>query len=102
MEIKLNDRMFTIPAECPLDGPKKSTLRRNLQEHGAESFLTSRKLSLFAGCMIDELVEAGAVVVGPEAIEDEAVATPLTSYVEASTPGAVAGMETGSKIWVAS
>lgn len=63
MEIKLHDRNFTIPDECPLDGPKKSTLRRNLQEHGAESFLTSRKLSHFAGCLIDELVEAGAVVV---------------------------------------
>ena len=101
MEIKLNDRMFTIPDECPLDGPKKSTLRRNLQEHGAESFLTSRKLSPFAGCLNDELLEAGAEVVGFEATEGEAVVTPLTSYVEASTPEAVAGMET-SKIWVAS
>ena len=101
MEIKLNDRMFTIPDECPLDGPKKSTLRRNLQEHGAESFLTSRKLSSFAGCLIEELVEAGAVVVEPEVDEAESVVTPLTSYVEASTPEVVAGMET-SKIWVAS
>ncbi len=101
MDIKLKDRMFTIPGECPLDGPKKSTLRRNLQEHGAESFLTSRKLSLFAGCMIDELVEAGAEVVGFEATEGEAVVTPLTSYGEATTPEAVAGMET-SKVWVTS
>ncbi len=99
MEIKLKDRNFTIPDECPLDGPKKSTLRRNLQEHGAESFLTSRKLSPFAGCLIEELVAAGAVVVGSG---EKSVGTPLTSYVEASTPEAVAGMETGSKIWVAS
>ncbi len=102
MEIQLKDRNFTIPDECPLDGPKKSTLRRNLQEHGAESFLTSRKLSPFAGCLIEELVAAGAVVIGTEVRGAKAVATPLTSYVEASTPEAVAGMETGSKIWVAS
>jgi len=91
MEIKLKDRNFTIPDECPLDGPKKSTLRRNLQEHGAESFLTSRKLSPFAGCMVEELLEAGAEVVEPEVDEAKTVAT----------PEAVAGMET-SKIWVAS
>ena len=72
MEIKLNDRMFTIPDDCPLDGPKKSTLRRNLQEHGAESFLTSRKLSPFAGCLTDELLKAGAEIVElEEAIDDE-------------------------------
>ena len=101
MEIKLKDRNFTIPDECPLDGPKKSTLRRNLQEHGAESFLTSRKLSPFAGCLIEELVEAGAVVVGSEAPGAETIIQPQTSYVETSSPEAVAGMET-SKIWVAS
>ena len=94
--------MFTIPDDCPLDGPKKSTLRRNLQEHGAESFLTSRKLSPFSGCLIEELVEAGAVVVEPEMDEAESVVTPLTSYVEATTPEAVAGVETGAKIWVSS
>ncbi len=66
MEIKLNDRTFTIPDDCPMDGPKKSTLRRNLQEHGAEAFLTSRKLSPFAGCLTDELLEAGAEIVEPE------------------------------------
>ena len=66
MEIKINDRNFTIPDDCPMDGPKKSTLRRNLQEHGAESFLTSRKLSPFAGCLTDELLEAGAEIVEPE------------------------------------
>ncbi len=101
MEIKFKDRTYTIPDECPTDGPKKSTLRRNLQEHGAESFLTSRKLSPFAGCLTDELLQAGAMVVGSEATEGEAVVTPLTSYGEATTPEAVAGMET-SKIWVAS
>ncbi len=72
MEIKLKDRTFTIPDDCPLDGPKKSTLRRNLQEHGAESFLTSRKLSPFAGCLTDELLKAGAEIVEPDdPINDE-------------------------------
>ncbi len=51
--------------------------------------------------MVEELLEAGAEVVEPEVDEAKTVATPLTSYVEASTPEAVAGMET-SKIWVAS
>ena len=63
MEIKFKDRTYTIPDECPTDGPKKSTLRRNLQEHGAESFLISRKLSPFAGCLTDELLNAGAEIV---------------------------------------
>ena len=76
MEIKFKDRTYTIPDECPTDGPKKSTLRRNLQEHGAESFLTSRKLSPFASCLIEELVAAGAVVIGTEARGAKAVATP--------------------------
>ena len=66
MEIKFKDRTYTIPDECPTDGPKKSTLRRNLQEHGAESFLVSRKLSPFAGCLTDELLKAGAEIVETE------------------------------------
>ncbi len=101
MEIKLKDRMFIIPDDCPLDGPKKSTLRRNLQEHGAESFLTSRKLSPFAGCLTEELLVAGAVVVGTKVTGAETILQPLTSYVESSTPEGIAGMETSSRIWVA-
>lgn len=72
MEIKFKDRTYTIPDECPTDGPKKSTLRRNLQKHGAESFLISRKLSPFAGCLTDELLKAGAEMIEPEdAMDDE-------------------------------
>ena len=73
MEIKFKDRTYTIPDECPTDGPKKSTLRRNLQEHGAESFLISRKLSPFAGCLTDELLKAGAEIVELEDAADEKV-----------------------------
>ena len=73
MEIKFKDRTYTIPDECPTDGPKKSTLRRNLQEHGAESFLISRKLSPFAGCLTDELLKAGAEIVELEDAADEMV-----------------------------
>ncbi len=77
MEIKFKDRTYTISDECPTDGPKKSTLRRNLQEHGAESFLISRKLSPFAGCLTDELLKAGAEIIetensiGDGALEEE-------------------------------
>ena len=82
MEIKFKDRTYTIPDECPTDGPRKSTLRRNLQEHGAESFLISRKLSPFAGCLTDELLKAGAEVVELEDAIDEEV---LESQEESET-----------------
>ena len=41
-------------------------MRRNLQEHGAESFLISRKLIPFAGCLTDELLQAGAEIIETE------------------------------------
>ena len=69
MEIIINDRKLTIPDTCPLDGPKKSTLRRNLQDHGVEAFLLSRKLNPFAGCLTNELLKAGAEIVDPETTE---------------------------------
>ena len=61
MEIKLGKRVFDIPDKCPIKGtPRPSTLKRQLREHGVESFLTSDKLSQFAGCIADELKEAVA------------------------------------------
>jgi hypothetical protein len=61
MEIKLGRRAFDIPNTCPATGsPRKSTLKRQLREHGVESFLTSKKFSKFAGCISAELKEAAA------------------------------------------
>lgn len=91
MEIKFKDRTYTIPDECPTDGPKKSTLRRNFQEHGAESFLISRKLCPFAGCLTDELLKAGAEIVETEnsigngTLEEESAA-PEEMESEAQAP----------------
>ncbi len=67
MEIKLGDRVYQIPDACPVDAPRPSTLKRNLREHGAEAFLLSHKLAPLAGCIVDELVEAGAEIVPAEA-----------------------------------
>ena len=61
MEIKLSKRVIELSDSCPLEGsPRKSTLLRQLREHGPESFVTSKKLSQFAGCIPDELKEAAA------------------------------------------
>jgi hypothetical protein len=61
MEIKLGKRVFDIPETCPATrSPRKSTLKRQLKEHGVESFLTSDKLSRFAGCIANDLKEAAA------------------------------------------
>lgn len=64
MEIILGDRDFQVN-QCPGEGPRKATLKRNLREHGPEAFLTSNKLKPFAGCVIEDLQKAGAEVVEP-------------------------------------
>ena len=66
MEIKLGDRTYFIPDVCDSSLRRKATLRKDLQEHGAEAFLASRKLSPFAGCVTEELIAAGAEVVPVE------------------------------------
>ena len=63
MEIKLGDRTYFVPDVCDSNNRRKAALRKDLQEHGAEAFLSSRKLSPFAGCVTEELVAAGAEVV---------------------------------------
>ena len=66
MEIKLGDRTYFIPDTCSSSRRRKVALRKDLQEHGAEAFLASHKLSPFARCVADELVEAGAELVSGE------------------------------------
>ena len=63
MEIKIGDRVYTISDACPSDRPRPATLRRNLREHGPESFVSSHKLARFASCVLDELFREGAELV---------------------------------------
>jgi len=63
MEIKFEEKIFQIPDACPIDAPKNRVLKRHLREHGIESLLASKKLSEFSGCVLDELLEQGAVIV---------------------------------------
>ncbi len=76
MEIKLGDRGFQIPDQCPGESPRRGTLKRNLKEHGPEAFLVSTKLKSFAGCVIEDLRKAGAEVVDQQ---------PATQSAEEST-----------------
>lgn len=110
MYIKINGNTYKAQDSCPIDGPRKSTLKRHLNQHGAESFLSSDKYGDYAACVLDELqslgaepvelVETGETVeqVEPQAVvaalevllvssEALPVDVPSTSYVEA--PGAV-------------
>ena len=72
MEIKLGNRTYFVPNVCDSNNRRKAALRKDLQEHGAEAFLASRKLSPFAGCVTEELVAAGAEVV----FDDQGVEAP--------------------------
>ncbi len=63
MIIRVGDRIYQIPDSCGTEGPKVPTLKRHLGQHGAESFVSSRKYGQFAPCIIEELKEAGAEVV---------------------------------------
>ena len=63
MEIRFEEKNFQIPDACPIDAPRNRNLRRHLREHGVESLLASKKLSQFSGCVLDDLLEAGAVIV---------------------------------------
>ena len=86
MEIKLGDRTYFIPDVCDSSSRRKAALRKDLQEHGAEAFLASRKLSPFAGCVADELVAAGAEVVPAEELNAGEEAEHLPTDVDTSTP----------------
>ena len=88
MEIKLGDRTYYLPDACASNSRKKAALWKDLQEHGAEAFLASRKLSPFAGCVTEELVAAGAEVVdsGEEQTGDE---TQHSTDLDTSAPEAV-------------
>ena len=86
MEIKLGDRTYFVPDTCTSNSRRKAALRKDLQEHGAEAFLASRKLSLFAGCVAEALVAAGAEVVGEVAPVAEAQIRPIAGDMEIVAP----------------
>ena len=65
MEIRIGDRVYQVADDCPVEAPTKGRLLRHSREHGAESFLTSQKMSPYAGCIADRLLEAGAELVEP-------------------------------------
>ena len=86
MEIKLGDRTYFIPDTCASNSRRKAALRKDLQEHGPEAFLASRKLSHFAGCVTEELVAAGAEVIGEVAPAAAAGSEPLAGDMEITVP----------------
>ena len=57
MEIKIGERTYEIPDNCSVEIPTRNVLLQHLRDHGPESFLTSKKLSKFAGCVKDELLQ---------------------------------------------
>ena len=63
MELRFEEKNFQIPDSCPIDAPRNRILKRHLREHGIQSLLSSTKLAQFSGCVLDELLEAGAKIV---------------------------------------
>ena len=63
MEIKFAGKSYFLPDICASTDRQKAKLRKDLQEHGPEAFLASRKLSPLARCLVGELKAAGAEVV---------------------------------------
>jgi len=77
MEIRINGKTYEAPDSCPIDGPRKGTLKRHLNQHGVESFLSSDKYGEYAACILEELETMGAEAVEPtETVETVAPAEP--------------------------
>ncbi len=70
MEIKFAGKTYLLPDVCASNNRQKAKLRKDLAEHGPESFLASHKLGLLAGCVTEDLVAAGAEVVAEELEKD--------------------------------
>ena len=91
MELRFQGKTYVLPEICPSTNRQKAKLRKDLSEHGPEAFLTSRKLSPFAGCVTDELVAAGAEVVA-DAAPDPGPETEVP-VVDSDTPAPEAAEE---------
>ena len=81
MEIKFAGKTYLLPDVCASNNRQKAKLRKDLAEHGPESFLASHKLSPLAGCVTEDLLAAGAEVVEAEepALGDEVQGFPMDS-----------------------
>ena len=81
MEIKFAGKTYFLPDVCVSNNRQKAKLRKDLAEHGPESFLASHKLSPLAGCVTEELVAAGAEVLEADesAPGDESEGFPMDS-----------------------
>ena len=86
MEIKFAGKTYFLPDVCASNNRQKAKLRKDLAEHGPEGFLASHKLSPLAGCVTEDLVAAGAELVGAEgsAPADESQDIPVDSDDAAS------------------
>ena len=64
MEIEINGNAYEVPDCCPTNPPKRSSLKRHLDQHGAESFLASKKYGQYAPCILNILEDQGAEIAG--------------------------------------
>ena len=91
MEIEINGNTYQVPDFCPTDPPKKRSLMRHLDQHGAESFLASKKYSQYAPCILNILEDQGAEVTDPnQDLEQPAQGLQGTSSLAPTTGSAVA------------
>ena len=63
MKIRIGGKDYQISGACPVNGPKVSKLRAELEVHGAEAFAASKKLNPHMACLLYELIEGGAEIV---------------------------------------
>jgi len=63
MDIKISNKIYSIPGACPRETPDLDFLRSQLAEHGSEAFVLSKSLGPYTACMLFELIEEGAVVI---------------------------------------
>jgi len=84
MEIKFAGKTYFLPDVCASTNRQKAKLRKDLAEHGPESFLASHKLGILAGCVTEDLVAAGAELVAEE-MEIESEPQGFPADVDTST-----------------
>lgn len=63
MKIQVEGKIYEIGDEFPSEKPKLSALIRHLENHGLESFLSSKKFGEFAPCLLEQFKAEGAQVV---------------------------------------
>jgi hypothetical protein len=56
MEVKIEDKQYQVHGSCPLGAPSKAILKRHLNQHGAESLVTSKKFGKYASCILEGIL----------------------------------------------